>query len=159
MKTLFCILSLSMAFPVIAEEKAAPWPPMGYSHVVGFCYDYGKDPRGDSLVFPDGILHRGIIKATTVRFSEEQAGRLVKVLTTGLKEEGGEEDCYEPHHGFVFYDGDWKVVGWFEVCFSCSGFVASSEKAPAAVDLEALEALARGAGLPVLEGDAAYSKL
>ena len=160
MKTLLWLLLLLLAPVAGAEEKAASWPPEGYAHVVGFCYDHRKDPRGNRIVFPDGTLHRGIIKATTVRFSKEQTERLVKILTTKPKEDQGMADCYLPHHGFVFYDNDWKVVGWFEVCFLCSGSYASSGTARPDVDYKVLEAFTRGAGLPVLlEDRAAYSKL
>jgi len=141
-----------------AEENAAPWPPKGYAHVVAFCYDNGKDPRGHQIVFPDKTLHRGIIKAATVRLSKEQSERLVKILTTP-KGELEEEDCYDPHHGFVFYDRDWNVVGWFEVCFLCWGYVASSQAVPEMIDYEALEAFTRDAGVPVLKDGGAYGKL
>lgn len=159
MKKLLCLLFLLLVSVAGAEEKAASWPPKGYAHVVGFCYAYGMDPRGHRIVFPDKTLHRGIIKATTVRFSKAQAERLVKILTTAPEEEQEELDCYDPHHGFVFYDQNWKVVGWFEVCFLCSGSIASSKAAPTPIDYPALEAFAREAGLPVFEDEKAYSEL
>ena len=153
----FFILLLLLPLAHGAEPKA--WPNVPFKHVVAYCYDFSQDTRGSAITFPDGSLHKGVIRATTVRLSEPQVQQVVGLLTKVSEEEDGESDCYEPHHAFIFYDAEWKVVALIDVCFLCEDYIARPKGVSENIDLAALEKLCRGLGLPVLEKPEAYSAL
>lgn len=69
------------------------------------------------------------------------------------------EDCYYPHHAFVFYDTNWKPIGWFAVCWECGTYAASSKKFPEFIDLKPVRKLTKELGLTVLFEQEAYTEL
>ena len=152
------LLSLFLTIAHAAEQPKA-WPNVPFKHVVAYCYDFSQDTRGSDITFPDGSLHKGVIRATTVRLTEPQVQQVVGLLTKVSEEEDGEADCYEPHHAFVFYDADWKVVASIDVCFLCEDYIARPKGVSENIDLAALEKFCRGLGLPVFEKPEAYSAL
>ncbi len=156
MRTLLATLAIATAQ---AKEPARQWPPVEAKHVVGYCYDYTKDPRGSSISFPDGSLHQGVIRATTVRLTGDQTKILMEMLNKDVEQVRREVDCYDPHHAFVFYDGDWKVLASIDICFMCSDYAARPVGASERINLRALSAFCRDLGLPLLKTSEAYSQL
>jgi len=154
---IFLTLFLVIAPSVSAE--VARWPAVEFTHVVAFCYDFSKDARGASIVFPDKSLHRGIIKSTTTRLNPKQTTALREILSTDWKGELGDVDCYDPHHAFVFYDAQWQPVAWIDICFLCEGFVFHPKGVQEKIDLDALQKLVIEIGLPHYEDSQAYTKL
>lgn len=150
---------ISFILATQAAEPAKAWPTKPFKHVVGYCYDYTKDPRGSDITFPDGSLSRGVIHATTVRLDADQTKELMILLSTDSKDEPDEVECYDPHHAFVFYDADWKVVASIDICFFCAEFSSRPTRAPAQIDLGALEEFCGEIGLPLLESSADYTRL
>ena len=135
------------------------WPPAKFTHVVAYCYDYIRDPRGSSIIFKDGTHHNGIIAPFTRPLSNDQSSSLLKILNTPYKEELGEVDCYDPHHAFVFYDASWKPVAWVNICFACEIYVPSSKLPFNPIDLYALEDFVKALGLPYYETEEEYQQL
>lgn len=156
MRTLIVFLAITISSALAAPEK---WPDVPYTHVVGYCYDFSQDPRGASIAFPDGSLHKGVIKAATVRLSDEQTKSLLKLLNGDVEYERGEVECYDPHHAFVFYDINWKIVASIDICFLCEDYAARPKGASGLIDLRAMEVFCRQIGLPWLETSKDYSKL
>jgi hypothetical protein len=113
-----------------ASKWPSDWPPKGFVAIVGYCMDDTQDPRGIDPVLPDRSLNKGIIRSTTVRLSTEQSKLLLELITKPAGEFQEEQDCYYPHHAFVFYDAAWKPVGWFAVSFECSTYTASTKAVP-----------------------------
>jgi hypothetical protein len=156
MKTLIALLAITISSALAAPKK---WPDVPYTHVVGYCYDFSQDARGASISFPDGSLHKGVIKATTVRLSDAQTENLLKILNDDVEHERGESECYDPHHAFVFYDSNWKIVASIDICFLCDGHTARPKGAPELFDLQAMAAFCRQIGLPWHEESEEYTKL
>lgn len=151
---LFCV-----AITFVTADEPTLWPPKPFVHVVAYCYDFSADTRGSSIVFPDGSLHRGIIRATTVRLVPTQVVSLQTLLSTDSNEGLGEVECYDPHHGFVFYDADWKVVASIDVCFMCENYVARPEGVTENMGLRALWKFCREVGLPTFKESSDYCEL
>jgi len=156
MRILIALFFLAIAH---AAEPAKPWPPVAFKYAVAYCYDFSQDPRGYSITFPDGSLHKGVIRATTVRLTEAQVTKLRTLLSTDSKMEHGDVDCYDPHHAFVFYDADWKVTASIDVCFLCDDYAARPKGTSDLIDLAALEAFCREIGLPLLKDSPDYTAL
>ena len=155
MKTLIALLFLALAQ---GDEESKLWPKEPFKHVIAYCYDLYQDPRGSAITFPDGSLHRGVIRATTVRLTDAQAKKLRRLLSDDSGGRGDVND-YEPHHAFVFYDADWKVTASIDICFLCDDYIERPKGASEAIDLKALEAFCREVGLPMHEDSADYTKL
>jgi hypothetical protein len=145
MKILISLIAITFS-SVFAFSKN--WPDVPYTHVVAYCYDFTQDKRGTSITFPDGSLHAGIINATTLRLSEEQTKGLVNIINKDSKYQRGEVECYDPHHASVFYDANWKVVAYIEICFLCEDYIFKPAGASKFIDLEALEKFCKQIGLP-----------
>lgn len=159
MRSLLALFILLLIPATRAAEPAKAWPTKPFVHVVGYCYDFTKDPRGTDITFPDGSLSRGVIRATTVRLDGDQTKFLVQLLSTDSDDEPDEVECYDPHHAFVFYDAGWKVVASIDICFFCAEFSSRPTRAPAQIDLGALKKFCSDIGLPVLETSAEYTRL
>ncbi|RYD40530.1 MAG: hypothetical protein EOP85_14085 [Verrucomicrobiaceae bacterium] len=151
MKTPAAIALLLFPHFCQAGEDASPWPPENVAHVVAYVYDHTQDSRGSRPVFPDGSLHKGIIRSTTARLTGEQAKVLLQTVSQAY-DDAEEEDCYYPHHAFVFYGADWKPVGWFAVCWECSSYQSSSAKAPDLIDVRPIRKLTNELAMPVFSG-------
>lgn len=158
MKALASLLLLAFSAAAGAEEKSLPWPPEKVAHVVAYSYDYTQDSRGAALFFKDGSLHKGIIRSVTTRLNEGQAKTLMETLSKPV-EFHDSEDCYDPHHGFVFYDTDWKPVGWFAVCWRCGTYAGGSKEFPEYIDLAPVRKLTKELGIPVFYESEEYTKL
>lgn len=156
MKTLLVLFLFTI---VHADDTPKQWPSEPFQHVVAYCYDFSQDQRGSSITFPDGSLHKGVIRATTIRLNDTQTVKLRALLSKDSENERGEVECYDPHHAFVFYDQDWKVVASVDICFLCDNYVARPRGVSNLIDLVALEALCREFGLPMLEDSSNYTAL
>ncbi len=158
MKTLAVIALLLLPHFCQAGEEASPWPPENVAHVVAYVYDYTQDSRGSSPVFPDGSLHKGIIRSATTRLNGGQAKTLLDTLTKPV-EFHESEDCYDPHHAFVFYNKDWKPIGWFAVCWRCGTYAGGSEKFPDYIELAPVRKLTEELEMPVFYETGNYTEL
>jgi hypothetical protein len=156
MKILIVLLVITISSALAAPKK---WPDVPYTNVVAYCYDYTQDARGFSISFPDGSLHKGVIKATTIRLSDAQTKSLLKILNDDVEHERGEVECYDPHHAFVFYDSNWKIVASIDICFLCENHSAVPKGVPELFDLQAMEDFCRQIGLPVHAESKQYTKL
>ena len=93
-------------------------------------------------MFPDGSLHRGIIRSATTRLNGGQLKDLLETLTKPV-EFHESDDCYDPHHAFVFYNTDCKPVGWFAVCWRCGTYAGGSRKFPEYIELAPVRKLTK----------------
>jgi hypothetical protein len=56
----------------------------------------------------------------SAELNKDQVAVLLKA-TFSRTHRAGTAACYDPHHIFIFYSKDERVVGAIEVCFSCTG--------------------------------------
>ena len=120
-------------------------------------YDHSK---GEPAIMTQGkSLHPGVIRPLTVRLTAIQKERLLALLTTPSEKPMEPKRCFTPHHGFVFYDADWKVTAHVSLCFQCDNFAAFPKSLPEQLDIGALEAFVRSIGLPVYNDSTGYTKL
>ena len=152
MKSILLLFFIWSSVAFADESQLTQWPPEGAVFSVAYCYDYIQDERGAFPVFPDGSLHKGVIKSGTTRLTEKQHERLLSIVTTeGNFEEEEESDCYYPHHAFVFYDKSRKPVGWLGLCLSCGTYAFSSKEAPKYITFRNLTELCRELKLPTFD--------
>lgn len=163
MKPLHLLLLILAAFPLpgttSAEELGEAWGGKsvenisawikGFDHVEAVVYNPSeKNPEEPPVI--DGRLHEGVAKAWTKRLTPEQTVRLISFITGKRKDSGAAAGCYLPHHGFIFYDKDSKIVGHLAICFGCGNYRSSpKEDLSRPWDLGGLSALTTELGLPM----------
>jgi len=130
------------------------WPGTPFTEVRGFCYDYTAE--FSRHFFVNGRMHKGVMDPKGVKLTAAQTKRLLDAITISQPKAyaGG---CYKPHHAYVFYDANGKVVGVFEMCFACNEFVATPEGLPRYINRSDLWLLTRDLGLPVGSGNQFYT--
>lgn len=156
-----CALSLSSctyfgvnAPPIPPIGTQVTWPPANFSEVRGYCYDYTAEE--ERSFFVNGRMHNGVMDPRGVTLRPEQVRRLLDALTVSQGKQS-RTPCYKPHHAFVFYNSQGKVVAVFEMCFGCNKFRETPEGLPEYVDTGALYALCQELGLPLGQGNQFYT--
>jgi hypothetical protein len=149
-----CLVAVALLTCTACSSNRA-WPPDGYTQIQACLYNL------DNYELPfitNGILDASVVDTNGVTLSKDQEARFVRAVA-GVHPDHGVAGCYGPHHAFVFHDQRSRVVGWVEICFGCQNYRASSSRAPEWFDIEDLEKLTRGHGLPVLQHIDDYPRL
>lgn len=150
-----CLLAVALVGYVLYSSSRA-WPPKGYTEVRAFLYNLDSD---DSLpCVTKGRLDASMTDTNGVRLTDAQVSRFLTTIT-GKHPQHEVAGCYVPHHAYVFYDHEHRIVGWVELCFGCLNYRASSPSAPVVFDIFALQELTVELGLPVLKKEADYLTL
>jgi hypothetical protein len=84
--------------------------------VVFNCLGPGSTP--DRGLVEEGIEHPHIVHAASRYLTTSETVELAN-LVTGEHNPPAEAGCYEPHHGFIFYDANDSIVAYLEVCLMC----------------------------------------
>ena len=131
------------------------WPGK-VSRIVAVTYDYEQE--ASEAVVVEGRLHKGAISISK-DLTAEQTKRLYAAITgTHVHVKGAM--CFEPHHGFVFYDVEDKILGSLTICFGCNRYQhAPAGEVSKVFDLKALESLVLELQMPVAVDPEAYKKL
>lgn len=128
MKNLLSILAL-LLLTQLSHAKELPttpttkWPGK-YTKIVAVTYNYGADTHG-TVVIKDR-LHKGIYR-TSKPLTKQQTQTLLSAFNKKHPPAGGFL-CYLPHHGFILYGEDDKIVGHISVCLLCNDFRATPAK-------------------------------
>jgi hypothetical protein len=129
----------------------------GFDRVEIVLFNY-KEDEARRLV-EDGSLHKGVIREYTKRLSNEEVSLLSKIVTGKHPSRGGGFCGFRPHHGFIFYGKDDKVLGHLEICFLCSDYLSRPwEGLSSNWDLNGLRTLVTSLGLPILKDDEDWDK-
>lgn len=157
MKTL--ITTILFLFTYLQSSLADEfWTVEGFMYCVAYTYDYKQDPRGQSIIFKDGSINKGVIRSTTLRLNDNQVNSLFDSMNTTKKDQGV-SDCHDPHHAFVFYDVGWKPIAWIEVCFLCNTIYSGPKEPLDEVDMDKLKRFCKRIGMPVFPDDEGYTRL
>lgn len=120
-----------------------------FDHVEATVYNPSKENPEEPPVI-NGKLHAGAAKAWTKKLTPGQTDVLISCITGEHDDDGG-AGCFLPHHGFIFYDKDSKILGYLCICFMCGNYHAHPEKGLSAPwDLGSIRKLATDLGLPML---------
>lgn len=136
--------------------------PKGTVKVVAYLYDY---TAADAYrIETNGKLHPGIIAKFTKTLSAEDTRILLDAFTEKHSPSPRHPCEPAPHHAFVFYGEDEKVLGSVSVCFQCREtysrqFNLVRDPLSYFWDWDAIKGLFTRNGIPVLKNDADYTTL
>ena len=142
------------AQPSPAVGTKVSWPGVPFSEVRAYCYDYTAEESPS--FFTNGRMHKGVMDPRGAKLSAEQRKKLLAAITVSQPKQD-RTPCYKPHHAFVFYGANGKVVAVFEMCFGCNRWVETPDGAPEYIDKAALWGLCQELGLPTGVGNKFYT--
>lgn len=140
--------------PSPAVGTKVSWPGVPFSEVRAYCYDYTAEE--EVSFFVNGRMHKGVMDSRGVTLTPSQTAELLAAVTVSQPKQD-RTPCYKPHHAFVFYNKDGKIVAVFEMCFGCNRWVETPGGAPEYIDKAALWALCQELGLPTGVGNKFYT--
>ena len=122
--------------PIAVRELEFSETSLKNARVVGYRFALPWDDApgavmesGFSLIMRDGALDVPALdrlKVTEATLTRDQVGRLVDAVY-GEHEKTGAAACYDPHHIFLFHDGDGTLFHVVEVCFGCTNLRTQPE--------------------------------
>lgn len=116
-------------------------------YVEAVVYDNRVEP--EVWLVQSGKIHRGVVDSLTKRLTPQQIARLESQLTGTHAPQPGGFCGYDPHHGFIFYGKDARILGHIEICFLCtSGFHNPPNGLSSNWGFEGIEKLVVELGLP-----------
>ena len=151
------VLCLLFALLVDVEAKPAGNDILkNAAKVLAVTYDYTQPDEGE-LVIVGKRMHKGVFEVSQP-LTKAQRAKLTKALTQA-RELVPPAKCFDPHHGFVFYDKEDNIIGHLSICLKCATSEASAQlKVGRLFDWKGLEAILREVKMPVLKGNKAYTE-
>lgn len=139
------------------SPKEVPWPSGEIHEVRAYAFDHSG---GDSVVI-DGHLNPALIDPAGVKLDAAQTQRLLRALVAKPEsKENWTTMCYDPHHGFVFFDKQGGIVAHVTLCLHCeNGYALPDGPNDDRWDIGALKGLLVELQLPVSEDRDEYSRL
>lgn len=147
---LFFAVNISAADSVRASTAFAGWLE-GIVRVDAVLYD--SEASTIPSLLSDGMFHQGLVEQETKSLSDTQIEDLERFVTNDERHEGA-AGCYIPHHGFVFYGKDERILGYIEVCLMCGHGHIHPEgdlSEDSLWDLEGIRALINELGMPTFD--------
>ena len=106
----------------------------------------------------DKRLHKGLIVQ-----SEPLTAAQTKALYACITGEHPAEPpakCFDPHHAFVFYGEDGKIVANISICLQCNTWYYTPKRGlTTTLDWRGIRTLLKELNMPILKGNKAYTKL
>lgn len=95
------------------------WDTVQVVQIKAYLYRYNRD-SSFLIVQPTQKLHAGIAPQYTKTLPKSMTDSLLQKLATNKPYARTEADCFDAHHGFVFYNTTQQIVGHMSICFQCS---------------------------------------
>ena len=103
-------------------------------------------------------LHKGLI-VQSEPLTAKQTGGLFACIT-GERPDHPQADCFDPHHAFVFYGADGKIIAHISICLKCGTWSYSPKGGlTTSLDWRGIKALLTDLNMPILKDDKAYTQL
>lgn len=112
-------------FRPLPERVKEGLPPKSFAKVRAFAFDLEVNgpPVCRHPLREDGGPCKTVVWPGA-ELSAEQTGRLLKLLKSKSSYTKELANCFNPHHGFVFYDAHDVPVAYVSACFICENAIA-----------------------------------
>lgn len=108
----------------VPEEVSNDWLQFPYDSVVAYLYrTTPSEEHPPQSIVTQGELNQTIVETYNTDLGEGDVIRLGRVLSANHDEEEVSE-CFEPHHGVVFYNHD-TIIAHISLCFMCNNLRAN----------------------------------
>jgi len=150
----------------IEREYAAatPWPGVPYKTVKAYLYRVQSNANDPSIYNPDimenGQLAKSVVNPEGIVLAPSQIQKLITAISqvpvhhNGTMTITASACLFNPHHAFVFYDSEGKMVATVEICTLCQDVGLFPErKLDYRYDFDRIDSLIEELGLPVFHQD------
>ncbi len=132
----------------ITEPEGGTWHFANLSDVRAYRFNWDDQCSFDGIVDDGGELNSTRWPLEGIVLNASQVSRL-KAAVTGSHPCHPTAACFYPHHAFVFYDDQGRMVGYLNLCFLCSNYSGVPDEFADLWDLEALAAILGELGMPL----------
>ena len=129
-------------------DKLYDWHFEGFSEIRAYRINWDEEDSETPIVLRDGTLNPTRTPKDGLRLSNKQIGRLQSALY-GSHPEHEAAGCIYPHHAFVFFSNDGRIVGSVNICFLCDNYYGIPRGFAMPWDLDGLARLVRDLGMPI----------
>lgn len=131
-------------------EETKQWIDFEYDSVVAYLYnvDSASYKYSENIVFGDSLSNT-IISEYSTTLSSSEIAKVSQVMSTTPEKEYF-ADCFDPHHGIVFYKQG-KIMGHISICFLCDNMHAKPETFVTEPSPKKFKQLFLDHGIPVFE--------
>ena len=144
-------------FLLIASSARAAWPNVEFTEVRGYVYNSKneliqqlKTGRAVNMgIVQNGTLAPTVVNKSGALLNSDQVRRLLGAVN-GKHPDHIRARCWNPHHGFVFYNSQHRAIGSVTICFECSNIEKEPEdRTHRSEDMEALLQICKELKLPI----------
>lgn len=130
------------------KEAEMAWNATAFTEVRAYAINTKDEHSFNLIILNDGTLNPDRAPMEGVALNPAQVERLKSAVCSDvpLHEIAA---CFEPHHGFLFFDKDGKIIRSISICFRCNVYRSDPSGLAHPWDLEKLEGLFEELGIPV----------
>jgi hypothetical protein len=123
-------------------------------------YLFDPDKGKTRSIIEDGKLHPGVANSPGAKVAPVRVEQLLRSLASNQNRSKFKLGAYGPHHGFVFYDKDGKVLAHVTICLACKDGMAYPQAAEANHwDIDMISIILNDSGVPVLASEEEYRRV
>lgn len=148
LSSFFACLALSSCRSPQVPQADLTWPVEGVTEVRAYRINWAEEFGQVGILTGEGELRATRIPQEGIVLNTQQTAKLHHVIT-GEHAEYASAACFNPHHAFVFFDADGKILGCLDVCFKCSAYVGSHDGFAEYLDLDGLRELLGELEIPI----------
>jgi hypothetical protein len=134
------------------QHKGGAWHFTGFTEVRAYRLNWDDEYSFDKILTNDGALNTTRQPTDGVVLNESQEKRL-EAAVTGSHPDHPVAACFYPHHAFLFFGAEGKIVGHIDVCFLCSNYAGYPKGFASSWDLDAIRSLVEDLGMPTHNKD------
>lgn len=145
-------------FLSITSSAIASWPNAEFTEVRGYVYNSKNELLQElksgrvvnMAIVRNGKLSPSVINKSGALLNSNQVHRLLGAIN-GKHPDHIRARCWNPHHGFVFYDSQHRAIGFVTICFECENIEKDPEDPTSrSEDIAALLQMGKELKLPIV---------
>ena len=147
---LACLLALLPSCGLSQAKNLAKleWPMEGVAEVRAYRTNWADEFGRELILTEKGELNVNRIPQKGVALNAKQMAKLNQVIT-GKHPEQPSASCFNPHHAFVFFDAEGKILGRIDICFKCGNYNSSHRGFSSSLDFQGLRELFGELDIPI----------
>lgn len=137
----------------VVSKKSYKWIDFEYDSALVFLYGIEKEDtsgnRFPDLIISNDSLNPSVVDIKGTRLTASQI-TTININMSSSQKASMVADCFDPHHGIVFYKND-SIVGHISICFMCNNLRSYPKPKNGLIEVGKLSRVIKDLGLPVFQ--------